>query len=108
MSLAHFANHFSKFINDPLIDNSNLLDFVSRSPMFAELDQSKALGAFARLKEHIIGADNMSLPWNGFGQCRFVENIVVAKDRCKNQVVGCIWPTIDKLEANISSFRLER
>jgi len=98
---ANFADDYTKQINNVLLNNSNLFNFLSCSPMLTLFYKGKALSAFARLKQRIVGSGKLSFPRNGFGKSRFVKDVVVRERGCKNQVVGCIWPASDELEVHI-------
>jgi hypothetical protein len=98
---ANLTDDHAKQINNVLLNNSNLFHFLSCSPMLTLFDESKALRAFARLKQRIIGSGKFSIPRNGFSKSRFVKDIVVCERGCKSQVIGCIWPASDELEVHI-------
>ena len=99
---ANLFDHRTQHINKILLNDPDLFNFFSRSPMLPISDECKALSAFARLEQHIVGPYKMSFPGNGFGKRRFVKNIIVGESSGEDQVVGCIWPASDELEVHIS------
>jgi hypothetical protein len=98
---ANPVDDYTKQINNVLLNNSNLFNFLSCSPVLTLFYESEALSAFARLKQRIVGSGKFSFPRNGFSKSRFVKDIVVCERGCKGQVVGCIWPASDELEVHI-------
>jgi hypothetical protein len=105
--LADVVDDCTKQINHLLLNNPNLFNFLSRSPMLPIFYEGKALCAFARLKQNIVGSRKPSFPRNGFGKSCFVKDVVVCERCRKSQVVGCIWSATDELEVHID-FRLDQ
>ena len=86
--LANLFDNRTQHINQVLVNDPDLFNFLSRSPMLPIFNEGKALSAFSRLEQHIVGPDNMSFPGNRLGKRRFVKNIVVGKGGGEDQVVG--------------------
>src|SRR3982074_1061090 len=82
-------NDSTKQINQILLNNSDLLNFLSCSPMLLFFYECKTLCAFGRLKQYIVSSCKLSFPGNGFGKSGFVKNIVVCESGRKNQVIRC-------------------
>jgi hypothetical protein len=99
-------NGFTKQINYCLLNDSDLFNFVSCSPMIAIFYERESLRAYAGLEKCIVGSGQLTSPGNGFSKSCFVKNIVVCKRSGECQVIGGIWPASDELEVHIRSFRI--
>ena len=105
--LCYLVNYRAQQINYLLLNNTDLLNFVSRSPVISLFYKGKTLSALARLKKYIISAGEPPFPRNSLRKSRFVKNIVVVEGGGKNQVFGGgVWPASDELVVHIGLFRL--
>jgi hypothetical protein len=100
-SPSYLLNQFPQQVHHPLLDHSDLFNFLPGSPVSSFFQEGESLSAFAGLKQYIISTGEHPIPPDGFRKRGFVKYVVVGKGGGENQVFRGIWPASDELVVHI-------